>query len=108
MPQSRRPQLELSKLFKECYVEQRHVPTFRILLGGVWKESSARRTMDVSSPIDGTVIARVQAGAARDAEDAVRTAYDSRRKIRDVPAIDRIDMLNRARHILDAHKEDFV
>jgi len=50
----------------------------------------------------------VQAGAAKDAQAAVNAAYESRKKIRDVPAIDRIDMLNRARHIVEEHIEEFA
>ncbi len=64
--------------------------------------------LEVRSPIDGSVVAQVQAGAARDAQEAVTAAYDSRRRIRDVPAIDRIDMLNRARHIVEEHMEEFA
>ena len=50
----------------------------------------------------------MQAGAAKDAQAAVNAAYESRKKIRDVPAIDRIDMLNRARHIVEEHIEEFA
>jgi len=79
-----------------------------MFVGGRWIESSTRKVMDVHSPIDGSVIARVQGGVKEDAETAAATANDSRRKIRDIPAIDRIDMLNRARHIIEAHSEEFV
>ncbi|MDV3277261.1 MAG: aldehyde dehydrogenase family protein [Nitrososphaerales archaeon] len=64
--------------------------------------------MDVHSPGDRSVVGRVQAGTAEDVENAVKTAYDSRRKIRDIPAIDRIDMLNKARHIMQDHDDEFV
>ena len=108
MSKPQTPHLELASLFQDCYAEEQRIPSFKMLVGGKWTESSVRRTIDVRTPIDGTVIARVQAGVAKDARDAVATAFESRRKIRDVPAIDRIDMLNRARHIVEEHIDDFA
>lgn len=78
-----------------------------MLAGGRWTESSSHKVLEVRSPIDGSVVAREKAGSAADAQTAVEAAHDARRKIRDVPAIDRIDMPNRARHIVADHSEDF-
>ncbi len=64
--------------------------------------------MDVDSPIDGSVIAKVQAASKPDVRDAVAAAFRARKSIRDIPAIDRIDLLNRARHIMEARTDDFV
>lgn len=100
--------LGLSRFFQDCFVVEGTVPEFRMSIGGRWVEASTHRVMDIHSPIDGSVIARVQAGMAADSEAAAVTAHDSRRKIRDIPAIDRIDMLNRARHIIEAHSDEFV
>ena len=75
-------------------------------------ESGARPpaggTIDVISPIDGSLIARVQSGTTVDADRAVNAAFVSRKKIRDIPAIDRINILNRARHIIEDNQEFFV
>ena len=100
--------LRLSKLFADCYDVRRGVPEFRLFIGGEWSQSSGRRTLDVDTPIDDSVIARVQAGTAADAERAVEAAYGARKPIRDIPGIDRIDLLNRARHVLQDHRDDFV
>ena len=67
-----------------------------------------RLSDQVKSPIDRVVIARVQSETASDASNAVNSAYDSRKKIRDIPAIDRINLLNRARHIIQENREAFV
>jgi glyceraldehyde-3-phosphate dehydrogenase [NAD(P)+] len=64
--------------------------------------------IDVNSPIDRTLIARVQSGTASDADEAANSAYASRKKIRDIPAIDRINILNRARHVIQENRESFV
>jgi glyceraldehyde-3-phosphate dehydrogenase [NAD(P)+] len=100
--------LRLSRLFADCYDVRRGIPEFKFLIDGRWSYASGRRTLDVDTPIDDTVIARVQAGTAADAGKAVESAHRARRSIRDIPAIDRIDLLNKARHILSDHRDDFV
>jgi glyceraldehyde-3-phosphate dehydrogenase [NAD(P)+] len=77
-------------------------------MGGKWVQSHSGKTMVVDSPADDSVIARVQAATAKDVERAVSTASAARKSIRNIPAIERIEILNRARHIMEAHQEDFV
>ena len=108
MPEKRRVRLELSRMFDECYVEKEGIPEFKLLIGGRWAESKGGGTLDVDTPIDDSVIARVQAATIEDVDLAVEKARDARRSIRDIPAIDRIDILNRARHIIEDHRQDFV
>jgi len=100
--------LRLSRMFAECYSEREGVPEFKLFIGGKWVQSAGGGTSDVDSPIDGGVIARVQAATTADVEEAVGAAYRARKSIRDIPAIDRIEVLNRARHIIEDHREDFV
>jgi glyceraldehyde-3-phosphate dehydrogenase [NAD(P)+] len=100
--------LKLPSLFEGCYDSKSGVPEFKILIDGKWRKSVGGNTIDVSSPIDGALVARVQSGVALDADAAVNSAYASRKKIRDIPAIDRINILNRARHIIQDNRELFV
>jgi glyceraldehyde-3-phosphate dehydrogenase [NAD(P)+] len=99
--------LGLSRFFSDCFTEK-DVPEFKMLIGGRWVTSKGGGTLDVDTPIDDSVFARVQAGAPEDVDAAVEAAFRARRAIRDIPAIDRIDILNRARHMIEDHKEDFV
>ena len=108
MPGRAPTELRLSELFADCYDVLRGIPEFKMLIDGKWTCATDQRTTAVDTPIDDSVIARVQAGTAADAEKAVESAYRARRSIRDIPAIDRIDLLNKARHILQAHRDDFV
>ena len=101
-------ELRLSKLFADCYRVKGGIPEFRLLVGGKWVPSPSGRTLVVDSPADGSAIARVQAATADDVERAVGSARDARKSIRDIPAIERIEILNRARHMMEAHQEDFV
>lgn len=101
--------LKLPSLFEGCYVAKDGIPEFKILVDGKWRESSSGSSLlDVRSPIDGRIIARVQSASPIDADAAVNSAFASRKKIRDIPAIDRINILNRARHIIEANREYFV
>ena len=101
-------ELKLSELFDRCYERKGGVPEFRMLVGGNWEAASGGALVEVDSPIDDSVIAKVQAGAMADTERAVAAAYQARKPIRDIPGIDRIETLNRARHILEEHRDDFV
>lgn len=104
--------LKLPSLFDGCYDSSSSstdgTPEFKILVDGKWRVSSNGATIDVNSPIDGSLIARVQSGSMLDADAAVNSAYNSRKKIRDIPAIDRINLLNRARHVIQENREYFV
>jgi acyl-CoA reductase-like NAD-dependent aldehyde dehydrogenase len=98
----------LSELFRNTYDVKEQVPEFKLFIDGSWQQSSSGKTIDVDSPIDGRIIAKVQSGIQTDVEKAIIAASNAKRKIRDIPAIDRIDILNRARHILEEKRQDFV
>jgi glyceraldehyde-3-phosphate dehydrogenase [NAD(P)+] len=101
--------VKLPPVFDGCYTtSSAGIPEFKILVNGEWRQSSGGSLIDVKSPIDRILIARVQSGTASDADEAVNSAYDSRKKIRDIPAIDRINLLNRARHIIQENRGAFV
>jgi acyl-CoA reductase-like NAD-dependent aldehyde dehydrogenase len=97
-----------SELFRDCYTSVEGIPTFKLFIDGRWENSSTGKLVPVDSPIDGSVIARVQGAGKEDVERAVIAAHNARRRIRDISAIDRIDILNRARHILEEHRQDFI
>jgi glyceraldehyde-3-phosphate dehydrogenase [NAD(P)+] len=99
---------KISELFRDCYSYVEGIPEFNLFIDGEWRKSASGKTIDVDSPIDQKIIARVQSGDASDVERAVEAAYNARRKIREISAIDRIDILNRARHILEEHRQDFI
>lgn len=108
MLESERVSLRVSRLFSDCYSEKDGIPEFKLFLGGRWTVSSEGGTFDVDSPIDDSVIARVQAATEVDVREAISFAYGARKAIRDIPAIDRIEILNRARHAIEEHRDDFV
>lgn len=108
MSTSSKARLKLSNLFADCYSSEDGLPEFKLLIGGKWSEAPNRSVTEIDSPIDNTVIARVQSADATDVQAAVEIACRAKKSIRDIPAIDRIDILNMASRILEDNKEDFV
>ena len=108
MPLKPTARLELSDIFSACFTRRDGVPVFKQFISGRWVESSDHHAFEVDTPIDSSVIAKVQAATIEDVDRAVAAADRARKSMRDIPAIDRIDILNKARHIMRDHREEFV
>jgi glyceraldehyde-3-phosphate dehydrogenase [NAD(P)+] len=100
-------ELKLSPIFREIYEMIDGVITFKMLVGGAWQPSKSGRTSDVISPIDGSVIARSQMADHGDVDLAATFAHENR-GIRDLPAIERIEIFNCAARMLDEHMDEFA
>ncbi|MFQ5921153.1 MAG: aldehyde dehydrogenase family protein [Nitrososphaerales archaeon] len=101
--------IRLGKIFDNIYeVEGGGVPRFKNLIGGKWVESATKRTINVMSPIDNSLVARVQDCDARDTDYAITAAYAARQSIRDVPGIERLEFLEEVRSVMKEHRHDFV
>ncbi|MCS7138064.1 MAG: aldehyde dehydrogenase family protein, partial [Candidatus Caldarchaeum sp.] len=100
--------IELSRIFADIYEEDEEgFPVFGSYVAGVWN-SKPQKTFDVISPIDGSIIARVQRCDVSDVEKAVKSAKESQHKIRSLAAIDRIDIMDEAARLLKQHSEEFA
>ncbi|MGC8601487.1 MAG: aldehyde dehydrogenase family protein [Thermoprotei archaeon] len=98
----------LSSFFDPCFeLGDEGIPEFKMFIGGQWVRSSGG-TQVVDSPHDGSVVARVQNGTLDDVEKAMQWVSGEGKKIRDIPAIDRILIFQKARDILKEHKEEIA
>lgn len=77
---------------------------YRALVDGKWVESSDGAWIDVTNPADDTLVGQVPALTRADVLRAIDAAHGARRKIRDLPAIQRIEILERAKHILEQNR----
>lgn len=103
-----KPALKLSSFFESLYtVDEGHVPVFKWYLDGEWKEPAPGQTFDVDTPIDGSIIARVHRGTETDIGSAIDAATSHQKSIRNLAAIDRIEIFRSASEILTARKDDF-
>ncbi|MBI2184137.1 MAG: aldehyde dehydrogenase family protein [Thaumarchaeota archaeon] len=84
------------------------IPLFNMYVDGSWSDSSDGATVDVDTPIDRSVIARVPQASERDVERAVASAYDSWQKIRDIPGIERVEIFQQAARLIREHEDNFV
>ncbi|OFX16077.1 hypothetical protein A3K71_04990 [archaeon RBG_16_50_20] len=82
------------------------VPDFKMLLNGSWKSLDQR--IEVRSPIDGGLVGTVPSGSEREADQAVDSSYAHRSAIRTIPAVEKIEIFQRARELLLENKGSFI
>jgi len=72
-------------------------------INGAWEKPQGHTTFPVTNPATGTVLANVPFATADDVDRAVRTAHEAFLKWRDVPVVDRIQVLYRFKALFDEH-----
>ena len=92
--------LDLSSSFDEIYDIKDELKIFNMFAGGKWRASEKNEAFDIRTPIDGSVIARAQRATPEDVNQAASAAKEMR-GIRELPAIERIEIFNCAAGILD-------
>jgi len=101
--------ITLSDFFSQIYeTDQDGLPKFKMFIEGKWVFSKDGSTFDVDSPIDNSIIARASRATLEDSKNAVRAAYENKQKIREIPAIERLLIFEKARELLLKHKDEVV
>jgi acyl-CoA reductase-like NAD-dependent aldehyde dehydrogenase len=72
-------------------------------INGVWEKPQGRTTLPVTNPATGAVLAEAPYATADDVDRAVRTAHDAFLKWREVPVVDRVQVLYRFKTLLEEH-----
>ncbi len=104
-----KPALRLGEYFSGIYDESGYgLPVFKSLIGGEWVSSSSGKVFPVKSPIDGEAIAYAQSCSEDDMLKAIKIAKTSQRGIRDIAAIERIEIFREAAEMMEARFDDFV
>ena len=70
---------------------------------GVWEKLRDHKTQPVTNPATGTVLAEVPFASEADVDRAVRTAHEAFLKWRDVPVVERVQVLYRFKARLEEH-----
>ena len=83
----------------------RHYPAY---IDGKWVGSSDNAWIDVTNPADGSIVGHVPALTKADVLAAIEAAHGAKRSIRDIPAIQRIEIMERAKHILEQNRSLLV
>ena len=82
------------------------VGTVSYYINGVWEKPEGRALQPVTNPATGAVIARVPFATEADVDRAVRSAHEAFLKWRDVPVVDRVQVLYRYKALLEQHADD--
>src|SRR5581483_5189907 len=82
------------------------VETVSFYINGVWEQPEGRTMGNVTNPATGEIIAQTPYATAADVDRAVRSAHEAFLKWRDVPVVDRVQVLYRFKTLLDKHADD--
>jgi malonate-semialdehyde dehydrogenase (acetylating)/methylmalonate-semialdehyde dehydrogenase len=82
--------------------------TVSFYVNGAWEKPNGRTMGPVMNPATGEIIAEVPYATAVDIDRVVRTAHEAFLKWRDVPVVDRVQVLYRFKALLDKHSDDIA
>ncbi|MCL4346596.1 MAG: aldehyde dehydrogenase family protein [Candidatus Thermoplasmatota archaeon] len=98
--------IELNSFFDEIYeTDEKGIPNFKIYSGGKWYFPVTGEFIDVRSPIDNSLVARISAASEEDADRVLNDAYKAKPLIRRMPAIDRMNALTAASQLIQQNFE---
>lgn len=84
------------------------VETLKFFVNGRWDVSGVRPLHDITNPATARTIARVPYATADDIDRAARAAHEAFLKWREVPVVDRVQVLYRYKDLLERHAEDLA
>ena len=84
------------------------VKTVSYYVNGYWEKPQGREMRPVMNPATGEVLAEVPMAIDDDVDRAVTTAHEAFLKWRDVPVVDRVQVLYRYKALLEAHATDLA
>ena len=80
--------------------------TLQFYVNGRWEDAAGRDLHPVTNPSTGEVIAQVPYAAAGDIDRVARAAHEAFLKWRDVPVVDRVQVLYRYKALLDKYQDE--
>ena len=72
-------------------------------INGAWEKPQGRVTLAITNPATEAVLAEAPCASEADVDRAVRTAHEAFLKWRDVPVVDRVQVLYRFKTLLEEH-----
>src|SRR5579862_2507452 len=84
------------------------VKNVSFFINGAWEKPDGRDLHPVTNPATGDVLAEVPYASESDIDRAVRTAHEAYLKWRDVPVVDRVQVLYRYKTLLEKHAPELA
>ncbi|MEM3852022.1 MAG: aldehyde dehydrogenase family protein [Methanomassiliicoccales archaeon] len=78
---------------------------FKLFSGGKWFFPQGNEFLDVRSPIDNSVMARISKATEKECDLVLRDALAARQLIRRMPAVERAAVMSRAAQLLEKHSD---
>jgi acyl-CoA reductase-like NAD-dependent aldehyde dehydrogenase len=104
-----RPEVDLPGVFATCVGGfDDGIPTLQLFIDGQWRAASSGETFESRSPIEGSVIARVQRAAAHDVEAAIAAARRARPDFKAMSAAERLTICQRSAEVMEEHSDSLV
>jgi len=94
--------------FRDIYDEENGFKRFRLFIGGKWVKPKSGKYFSVKSPSTRKVLAEAALGSRDEALQAISEAASSQNKIRNLAAIDRIEILEEASRLIAKYEEYLV
>jgi malonate-semialdehyde dehydrogenase (acetylating)/methylmalonate-semialdehyde dehydrogenase len=84
------------------------IETLKFFVNGKWELIGGAALHDITNPARNRVIARVPYASADDIDRTARAAYEAFLKWRDVPVVDRMQVLYRYKDLFEKHAEELA
>ena len=102
MPWSNPPLIEkaMSNIFEEIRTPT-NPPVYKCLMNGEWVICESEKTLDVLSPVDGSISGRTQAISQKEADNLIRSAYEAQPGWADTPVWKRSQILHQGARLVE-------
>ncbi len=84
------------------------IPVFKMYINGKWVKSSTGESFDVLNPHNQRVVGKVQNAGLDDAKKAIDSASRAKKTIKEMRAVKRAEILEKASDLMMEHKDAFV
>lgn len=84
------------------------VQTLKLFVGGQWEDAGSRTLHPVRNPSTGQVIAHTPYATAQDVDRAAKAAHAAFLKWREVPVVERVQVMYRYKHLFEKNAEELA
>lgn len=81
---------------------------YKNLYNGNWIESSSNKLIEIKSPVDGSLVGKVQAMSKEEIDRAIANSKEAGIKWAETPINERAEILHKAANILEKNKEEIA
>ena len=93
---------------KELNGKIKNIVPVKNYINGKWVDSLGKETVDVINPANKELIGKCPLGTKKDIDNAVSAAKEAYKSWRQVPVIERVQVLFRLKTLLEKHSEDIA